>query len=144
MRVTFKAGSIFIKEDIWLPQRLELEGEPCAPGWKLIKNLDQRELTRKIREAGWNFFSMADALKAAAFGRDAQKTADRAVRRMLARLSKENFNSLEVTRLNMKLILGVHYVTISAQSRHIQESAFLFRNNELSESDRARLAAACT
>jgi hypothetical protein len=36
---------------------------------------------------------------------------------------------LEVVRVASKRFLGIHHVTVSAQSRHIQESPFLFRPN---------------
>jgi hypothetical protein len=41
-----------------------------------------------------------------------------------------------------KRFLGVRYVTVSAQSRHIQDSAFLFQAKELPVRDRARSATA--
>ena len=44
-------------------------------------------------------------------------------------MESAKFNSLEIMRVVLeasKRFLGVRYVTVSAQSRHIQESAFLF------------------
>ena len=53
----------------------------------------------------------------------------RAMERILANRKLEKFNSLEVVRVASKRFLGIHHVTVSAQSRHIQESPFLFRPN---------------
>ncbi len=47
----------------------------------------------------------------------------RTIDEILARLKSEKFNSLEITRVASeasKRFLGVRYVTVSAQSRHIQ------------------------
>ena len=139
---TIKAGTILIKEGILLPGALRLESEPCAPGWRLVKDVDGYRLHRKIHEAGWTFFFLAGEIKAIVFGSDGQNTVRRAVKRILANLKSEKFNSLEITRVASKRFLGVPYASVSAYSRHIQESMFLFRAKDLQEWDRARLAAA--
>ena len=140
---TIKTGTILIKEGTPLPEAaLGFETEPCAPSWTLLKNLDVYVVNRKIDEAGWTFFCLAGEIKATVFGFDAQKAARRAVKRILARLKGEGFNSLEVTAVASKRFLGVPYTSVSARSRHIQESAFLFRANSLPVRDQARLAAA--
>jgi hypothetical protein len=36
---TIKMGTILIKEGTLLPELLRFESEPCAPGWRLVKNL---------------------------------------------------------------------------------------------------------
>ncbi len=125
-----------------MPEALRFETEPCAPGWRLVKNLDGYGLDRKIHEAGWIFFYLAGEIEATVFGLDGQKTVRRAVKRILANLKSEKFNSLEITRVASKRFLGVPYASVSAHSRHIQESAFLFRAKDFQEWDRARLAAA--
>jgi hypothetical protein len=38
-----------------LPEPLRFESETCAPGWRLVKNIDGYGLGRKIHEAGWTF-----------------------------------------------------------------------------------------
>lgn len=120
-----KTGTILIKQGTILPKTPQFESEPCAPGWRLVKNLDGSGLDRKIHEAGWTFFYLAGEIKATAFGFDKQKTARRVVKRILANLKSEYFNSLEITRVASKRFLGVPYATVSAHSRHIHESAFL-------------------
>ena len=142
---TIKKGSILIKEGILLPEFLRFESEPCAPGWRLVKNLDGYGLGRKIHEAGWTFSWRAGEIGATVFGLDEQKTLRRAVEQMLANLEAAEFNSLEIMRVASeasKRFLGVHYVTVSAQSRDIQESAFLFGAKDLPVRDRVRSAAA--
>ncbi len=138
---TIKTGTILIKEGTLLPEALRFETEPCAPGWSFVKNFDGYGLDRKIQETGWTFFCLAGEINATVFGFNEQKAARRAVRRILARLKGEKFNSLEVTAVASKRFLGLPYASVYARSRHIQESVFLFRAEDLQEWDRARLAA---
>jgi hypothetical protein len=142
---TIKTGTILIKEGTLLPEVLRFETDPCAPGWRLVKNLDGFGLGRKIHEAGWTFSWRAGEIGATVFGLDEQKTLRRAVEQILANLESAEFNSLEIMRVaseTSKRFLGVHYVTVSAQSRNIQESAPLFRAEDLPVRDRARSAVA--
>jgi hypothetical protein len=142
---TIKTGTMLIKEGTLLPKSLRFESESCAPGWRLVQNLDGYELGQKIHEAGWSFFWQADEIGATVFGFDEQKTLRRAIEQILANLESAKFNSLEIMRLVLeasKRFLGVRYVTVSAQSRHIQESAFLFGAQDLPVRARARSAAA--
>ena len=141
MAETIKTGTILIKEGTVLPDAMQFETEPCVPGWRLVKNLDGYGLDRKIHEAGWTFFCLAGEIKATVFGFEGQETVRRAVKRILAKLKSEKFNSLEITRVASKRFLGVPYASVSARSRHIQESLVLFRAKDLQEWDRARLAA---
>ena len=142
---TIKPGAILIKEGTLLPETVRFESESCVPGWRLVKDLDADGLDRKIREAGWTFLCVAGQLGASVFGIDEQKTLSRAVEQILASLESAEFNSLKIMRVaseTSKRFLGVRYVTVSAQSGHIQESAPHFRANDLPVRDRARSAAA--
>ena len=140
-----KPGAILIKEGTILPEVLRFESEPYAPGWRLVKNLDAYGLGRKIHEAGWTFAWPAGELGAVAFGLDEQKTLRRAVEQILANLESAEFSFLEIMRVTSeasKRFPGVLYVTVSAQSRDIQESVPLFRAKDLAVRDHARSAAA--
>ena len=137
-----KTGTILIEEGAPLPETLRFESEPYSNGWRAVKNLDGYGLDRKIREAGWTFFYMADEIRASVFGFDREKALCRAVSRLLANLRAERFNSLEITRVAAKRFLGLPYVTVSAHRRHIQESMVLFHSKRLVEWDGAKLAAA--
>jgi hypothetical protein len=133
---TIKMGTILIKEGTLLPELLRFESEPCAPGWRLVKNLDGYGLGRKIHEAGWTFSWRPGEIGA---------TLRRAVEQILANLESAEFNSLEIMRVASeasKRFQGVRYVTVTAQSRDIQENAPLFRAKDLPVRDHARSAAA--
>ena len=137
-----EAGRIFVRDGTVLPEIMQLESEPYMPGWRLVKNLDGHGLSRKIHEAGWTFFCQAGDIRAITFGSDERQMVRRAIKRILVKVEPEKFNSLEITRIANQRFLGVAYATVSARSRHIQESVFLFQAKDLPARDWARLAAA--
>jgi hypothetical protein len=125
-----ETGRIFIREGTLLPEALQLESEPYVSGWRSIKSIDGYGLGRKIHDAGWTFFCLAYETKASVFGIDEEKMVRRAIEWILANQESEKFNSLEVVRvasLASKRFLGIRHVTVTAQSRHIQESPVIFR-----------------
>jgi hypothetical protein len=117
--------TIFIRENTRLPASVTLESETFLPGWRSVKNLDGRELGRKIENAKWNYFYLAGAMKTTVLGSESLGTLRRAVQRVLAKKQSQNFNSLEITKIISRRVLGVPYLTISAHSRHIQEGMYL-------------------
>jgi hypothetical protein len=133
MAETIKPGTVLIKEGTPLPEAIRLETESFVTGWTLVKNLDGYRLDRKIHDEGWTFFCMAGEIRATVFGIDGYQIVRRAVKRILASPKSEKFNSLEITQVASKRFLGMPYVSISARSRHIQESMFLFRAKDLQE-----------
>jgi hypothetical protein len=128
MTNAIKAGAIVIKEEILLPQDLEFNSEVCAPGWKIVTDADGAQLDRRIRKAGWNFFCMAEEVRASAFGINAQRMIHRAIARILKDHRSDAFNALEIKQiapLGSRRFPGIWYVAVSARFRHIQESLFL-------------------
>jgi hypothetical protein len=74
-------------------------------------------------------FCLAYETKATVFGIDGEKMERRAIEWIMANRELEKFNSLEIVRvasLASKRFLGIRHVTVSAQSRHIQESPVIF------------------
>src|SRR5260370_37893272 len=95
---TIKTGAILIKEGTPLPEVLRFESEPCAPGWRLVKNLDGDGLGRKIHEAGWTFSWRAGEIGATALGLHEPKSLRRAVGHILANLGTAELNTVENMR----------------------------------------------
>ena len=106
-------------------QLLELESEPCWGEWSLLKVLDGFALDRKIHAAGWNFFFMAAEVKVMFFGSLGVAKIQKALKRILEKVKQQQFNGLEVTEIVARRFLGVPYVTVSAHSRHMQQSCYL-------------------
>jgi len=114
-----------MKEWPGMPQLLGFETEPCFGEWSLVKVLDGLALDRKIHAAGWNFFFMATEVKAIFLGFLGPEKMQRALKRILAKVKPQHFNGLEITEIVARRFLGVPYVTVSAHSRHMQQSANL-------------------
>ena len=49
----------------------------------------------------------------------------KALKRILEKVKPHQFNGLEVTEIVARHFLGVPYVTVSAHSRHMQQSCYL-------------------
>jgi len=52
MAETINTGSILFKDETLLPDALRFDSEPCATGWRLVKDLDGYELNRIIPRCG--------------------------------------------------------------------------------------------
>jgi len=142
MAEKINTGTILIKEGTPLPEGLQLESEPYLKGWRLVKNLDSSGLDRKLCEARWTLFYMAEEVRAVVVGFDLEKMTRRAVKRVVASMKSDGLNCVEIAYVTAKRFLGLPYVTVSARPRHIQESMFLFHAKRLEEWDQAKLAAA--
>lgn len=129
MKGEIGTGTLLLKDDALLPGSLQLESEPTAKGWSSVKNLDGYGLDRKVREAGWNFFFMADEIEAGAFGFNVEDATRQATKRVLGHLGSEKFNCLQVAQVAIKRFLGISHVTVSGHRRHIQKDNILFRSN---------------
>jgi len=82
-------------------------------------------LDREIHSVGWNFFFLATEVKAMFFGSPGPAKIASALKRILAKVRLQHFNGLEVTAIVARRFLGVPYVTVSAHSRHMQQSCSL-------------------
>jgi len=142
MKVKIKMGTILIKEGELLPESLHFESERYSNGWRLFKNLDGYGLGIKIREAGWTFFTTAGEARATTAGFDLEKTTRRAVKNVIAGMKSDRSNCLEITQVIAARFLGLHYVTVTARQRHIQESLSLIRSKQNAKWDGIRLSGA--
>src|SRR5271157_6557444 len=120
-----QVGTILMKEWPLMTQLLGLESEPWSGDWRVVKGLDGFALDRKIHAAGWNFFFMAAEVKVMFFGALGTKKIQNALKRILRKVQPRHFNGLEITEIVARRFLGVPYVTVSAHSRHMQQSCYL-------------------
>jgi hypothetical protein len=125
MPPTVQVGTILMKEWPGMTQLLGLESEPCSGQWSLLKVMDGFALDRKIHAAGWNFFFMATEVRVMFFGSLGAPKILNALKRILEKVKQQQFNGLEVTGIVARRFLGVPYVTVSAHSRHMQQSCYL-------------------
>ena len=125
MPANVQVGTILMKEWPGMTQLLNLESEPCSGEWSLLKVLNGFALDRKLRAAGWNFFFMAAEVKVMFLGSVGAAKIQNALKRILQKVKLQNFNGLEITGIVARRFLGVPYVTVSAHSRHLQQSCYL-------------------
>src|SRR6476659_7731973 len=125
MTPTVQVGTILIADRPRITQFLGLESEPYSGNWGVVRGLDGFALDRKIHAAGWNFFFMAAEIKVMFFGGLREKNIENALQHIFGKVKAQDFNCLEVTGIIAKRFLGVAYATISAHSRHIQQSCQL-------------------
>ena len=108
-----------------MPQSLSIESEAFLPGWRVVRNLDRAALARNIESAKWYFFYLAGEMRTTVLGRERPATLRRAVRCILAKREEQKSNSLEITLVVSKRFLGIPFMSVTAHSRHIQDSIAL-------------------
>jgi len=113
-----QAGTILIKKS----QLFGLESEPYFGSWSVVRALDGFALDSQVLAAGWQFFFMGAEVKVMFLGALGAKKINNAFRRILGKMRGHDFNCIEVTEIIAKRFLGVPYTTVSAHSRHIQQS----------------------
>jgi hypothetical protein len=116
-----ESGMVLIRDGALLPPDMAIESEPFLPGWRVVKNLDGYSLNRKIKEANWNFVHLSGEYKARVVGRAYAGTLRKGVTRILTELRGRRFNSLEITAVVIKRFVGLAFLSISANRRHIQD-----------------------
>jgi hypothetical protein len=125
MPPTVIVGTILMRNSLAISRLMALDCEPYTGDWSLIRTLDSSGLDRKARIAGWNFFFMASVVEVKFFGALGAEKIQKALQRILGRVTAQNFNCLEVTGMVTKSFLGLPYSVVSAHSRHMQESCYL-------------------
>ena len=121
-----QVGTVLIgEESIRMTDVLALQSEPYFKNWSVVKALNGSTLDDKIRAARWHFFFLADEVKATFFGAIGAVKIQGALQRIARTVKQQEFNCLEVTGIVAKRFLGVRYATVSAHSRHIQQSCQL-------------------
>ena len=119
------AGTLFIREDTILPGGLIIETETFLPGWRAVRDCDGYRLGRKIEQAKWNFFFLAGDVKAIVFGREGPSTLRRAIHSIVAKFEARKFNSLEIRETHSRRFLGIPFVIVTVNFRHIQQGLAL-------------------
>ncbi len=122
MSQTIQVGSILIEDRPLFAEHLGIKSEPYAANWRMIEGVDGVALDRKIHAAGWNFFSLRGEVRSLFLGVPHAGSIRKALKRMLAKVSQQNFNCLEVKGIASRRFAGVPYTIISAHRRHIQKA----------------------
>ncbi len=126
MPLAIQVGTVLMKEWPGMPQLIGFETEPGLGEWSMVKAApDAFTLDRKVHAAGWNFFFMAAEIKAMFFGSLTPAKVRSALKRIVTKVNRQNFNGFETPAIVARHFLGIPYVTVSAHSRHLQQSCHL-------------------
>jgi hypothetical protein len=102
---------------------LAVETEPYFGNWRSLGMVDSLALDHKVRAKGLSLFFMAGEITAVVPAWGGPNTLRRGVKRLLAQTRLQHLNCLEVTDIRRKYFLGIPYLSISANLRHIQAGA---------------------
>ena len=114
------AGTLLIQDGTLLPDSMHLTSMRCSQSWTSATNFDCTQMEGQLRQAGWTFFFMAGRIRTSAFGFDVEKRLRTAVRRATEAVQSMSCNCVEITAVATRSFLGLPYVSLSVQPRHIQ------------------------
>ena len=114
-----QAGTMMVYQSANL-QPFALESKPYVRNWGSLGTAESSSLDAKVRAEGWSLFFIAGEFRAIVPAWGGHDTLRRGVKRLLAQTHLQHFNCLEVTDIRRKYFLGIPYVSISANPRHIQ------------------------
>ena len=115
-----------------LPPSLLLQSQPDSNGWAAVKD-DRSTFEKAVQKAGWTLFFMAGEIEATVLGFDREKALRAAFRRLIANVTSQHCNSIEITRVTGRSFLGVPYVNVSAHPRHLQKGVCFLGNGAASD-----------
>jgi hypothetical protein len=125
MSVKNSLGTVLIRGNTLLPAGLALRTETFLPGWKILREMDADRLGQKLEKAQWYFFYLASETKAIVFGREKAGALSRAAKQILGKRKAQQWNSFEITSVASKSFLGIPFLCVAGNFRHIQESVYL-------------------
>jgi hypothetical protein len=141
MTPAVQVGSILLEKPLTGTSLCDVKSQLYWGNWALLEASDSGSFDSTVRESGWNFFFMAEELKASFYGAPQAKKVAKAVKRIMAEMRPQNFNGLEITGIVAKRFLGIPYATVSAHPRHLQQGWYLDSTLERCASQRATAAA---
>ncbi len=115
-----QAGTMMIYDSANL-ETLAVESDPFFLNWRSLGTAESSGLESRLRAIGWTLFFLAGEIRAVVPAWGGHNTVRRGVKRLLARTHLRHFNCLEVTEIRRKYFLGIPYLSISANPRHIQQ-----------------------
>ena len=116
-----KIGTVLLQAGTFIPDSVCVQTEPFCPGWQAITNVNGDDLDRQIRDKGWNFFFMCDALQGTSWAGSGVAVRSAAIR-VLRKTKATKLNGLEITGIHERRFLGFRHVVVTGHSRHVQKS----------------------
>jgi hypothetical protein len=119
-----KTGTLLMEKGTPIPQFFSIGTESYPNSWmRATTNRNFPELEKELLSAGWTFFYQAGEIRTIGIGFDKKKRIDAALRRLMANVTLQKCNCLEIDKVSARSFLGVPYVSVSAHSRRLQKGS---------------------
>ena len=130
-------GTMLMRDGLLFPDSLQIETLHYSATWCVLADVDSSSLGLKLSHAGLHLVFIARKLKVVQWGIGAEAVR-RGIKRILALSCKEHFNCAQITQITPAHFLRVPYVTLLAQSCHIQKGTILqgFSERRLEQTQR--------
>jgi len=115
--------SIFIRNDTPLPQWFRFNYVECD-GWKALINVNSLALERTALATGWHFTYIAAPVVRSAYGISLEGSGRRAINKIMQAVDKTGLNSFETETIASQSMMGLYWVQISVNPRHLSGSPF--------------------
>ena len=133
--------AVLVRRDTFLPETIKVEGQLVPGEWNLVSRLSPAELDKELYRASWQFFYIPPEIRAGALGFNRKHALERALKKLLVKADTARLNAVQITGVEAKKFLGIHYGSISAYLRHVQKSLILSPASEKTEQQRLPRAA---
>src|SRR5579872_343445 len=101
-------GTILMEKNTPRPKCFTLEDDPYPNAWMSVKhNLTAYELEQELATEGWTFFYMAKAVSVTAFGFNRANMIHAALKRLIAKVTEQKCNCLEIDDVETRSFLGI-------------------------------------
>ena len=118
------ASSVLIKSDACLPEAVSFESKQYGR-WKVLTEDDGFAVERTLSSVGWHFFFVVPEISFSALSVHPGKALRAALKKVFSAVEAQDLNALEIVEITRKSFLGLNYVRVEAQPRHIKGSPFL-------------------
>ncbi len=114
-------GIIFIRDGTILPPILSVTTDAFIPNWRIVTSHNRSTLTRSIEGCDWYFFYLAGDIQATVLGGNTRRVLRNALKAILTKHGNDQLNSIEITSIVSRRVLGIPFTTFTAHSRQIQQ-----------------------
>lgn len=118
-------GIIFIRDGTILPPSLSVTTDAFIPNWRIVTSHNRSTLTRSIEGCDWYFFYLAGDIQVTVLGGNTRRVLRKALTAILTKHGNDQLNSIEITSIVSKRVLGIPFTTFTAHSRQIQQRVAL-------------------
>jgi hypothetical protein len=119
-----KTGTLLMEKGTPIPPFFSIGTESYPNAWMQVTTTRSfAELEKDLSIAGWTFFYLAGEIRTIGIGFDKKKGIDAALRRLMANVTLQKCNCLEIDDVSTRSFLGVPYVSVSAHSRRLQKGS---------------------